>query len=112
MKSTKQRRKERLDHRFRVQFHSEERVEFFRRLPCEVTGVQIYGEVVNAHTKGAGVGRRGCYTSIVPLHWECHTAFDEMADKAFENRYGRTKESVRRRAQYYAVLWDERRGAA
>ncbi len=104
-KTTKQRRKERLDHRFRVQFHSVERVDFFRHLPCELTGIQIYGEVVCAHTKGGGVGRRGTYKSIVPLEWKAHKDFDEMPNDKFEKTYGRTKASVRDRAPFYDQLW-------
>lgn len=108
-KTTKQRKKEILDHKFRVQFHSAERVEFFRNLPCEVTGIQEYGEVVNMHTKGGGVGRRGSYTSIVPGYWRVHTDFDEMPEDKFEARYSRTKQSIRDRAPHYHSLWEESR---
>ena len=108
MKTTRQRMKERRDHRFRVQFHSDKRVEYFRHLPCEVMGFRRYGDVVNAHTKGGGVGRRGSYTSIVPLLWSVHHDFDTMPAKKFEARYGRTKQSVRDRAPHYEKLWRER----
>ena len=104
-KTTKQRRKEIQDHRQRVQFHSPKRIEWFRDLPCEVTGKRGDGNVVNAHTKGGGVGRRGNYTSIVPLWWTVHTDFDEMPEQKWVEKYGRTKESVRDRAPYYHQLW-------
>lgn len=107
MKSTKQRLKEIRDHAFRVHFHSQERVELFRHLPCEVTATQIYGRVVNAHTRGGGTARRGAYTSIVPLLWTVHTDFDEMPEVKFEAKYGRTKSSVRLRAAHYQQLWLE-----
>ena len=111
MKTTKQRQKERRDHRFRVQFHSEKRCRFIKALPCEVTGIESGpdGDVVNAHTKGGGVGRRGCYTSIVPLYWRVHHDFDDgMTEKQFHQHYARSKQSVRDRAPYYAKLWEDR----
>ena len=104
-KTTRQRRKEIQDHRQRTQFHSVKRIEFFRHLPCEVTGKQGHGNIVNAHTAGGGVGRRGPYTSIVPLWWTVHTDFDEISDAKFEEKYGRTKQSIRDRAPYYHRMW-------
>lgn len=103
-KTTKQRRKEIQEFRQRVQFHSVERILFFKNLPCEVTG-RCGEDVVNAHTKGGGTARRGPYTSIVPLWWTCHTDFDEMSNEKFEEKYGRTKQSVRDRAPHYQQLW-------
>ena len=108
MKTTKRRKKEIQDHKFRVQFHSAARIDFIRHLPCEVTRIQIYGEVVNAHTKGGGVGRRGPYTSIVPLYWTVHAHFDEMPADKFFDTYGRTKQSIKDRAPHYEKLWRER----
>lgn len=111
-KTTKQRTKERREHRQRVQFHGPERIEFFRHLPCELTGIQIYGEVVNAHTEGGGVARRGTYKSIVPLQWQAHQDFDEMPDATFEKKYGRTKQSIRDLAPHYHQMWlDHKKGA-
>ncbi len=104
-KTIRERRKEIQDQRQRVQFHSPKRIEFFRNLPCEVTGEWSDGNVVNAHTKDGGVGRRGPYTSIVPLWWTVHTDFDEMPNAKFEEKYGRTKQSVRDRASHYHQLW-------
>ena len=109
-KTMKQRRKEIREHRQRVQFHGEKRILFFKSLPCEVTGRR--GGVDNAHTKGGGVGRRGPYTSIVPLHWWVHTDFDEMPNAKFEKKYNRTKQSVRDRAPHYQQMWLEHVGKA
>ena len=111
-KTTKQRRKEIRDHRFRLQFHSVERVDFIRHLPCEVTGGEAYGEVVNAHCQGGGVGRRVTYKSIVPLWWSVHNDFDTMPEAKFKQSDGRTKQSVRDRAPHYHQMWLEHVGKA
>ena len=104
MKTTKQRRKERRDHRFRVQFHSTQRCKFFHDLPCEVSGE---GGCYNAHMKSRGSG--GTYTSIVPLTPTVHYHFDTLSEAQWEAKYdGRTKDSVRNRAEHYANLWETR----
>ena len=110
-KTIRQRRKEIRDGKFRIAFHSSERVNFFHNLPCEVTGKRLI-DIHNAHTKGGGVGRRGPYTSIVPLHWWVHTDFDEMPNAKFEKKYKRTKQSVRDRAPHYQQMWLEHVGKA
>lgn len=117
MKTTKQRKKERADERFRAQFHSAKRVKFIRGLPCDVTGLtrsgSPFGRIVNAHTKGGGTGRRGPYESIVPLKWDVHSNFDDgMTEEQFEDCYGRTKQSIRDRAPHYHRLWLEHVGEA
>ena len=109
MKTTRQRMKERRDHRFRVQFHSAQRVLFFQDLPCDVTGWSNRFRVHNAHTKGGGTARRGPYTSIVPLWKSVHFDFDTMPEAKFKAKYGRTKQSVRDTAPHYAALWDARK---
>lgn len=112
MKTTKQRRKERADERFRTYFHSHSRVLFFKDMPCEVTGrVHMY-LVENAHTESDGAARRGPYRSIVPLMHLVHFDFDTMPEKKFEARYNRTKQSVRDRAPHYHQLWLDSRGDA
>ncbi len=111
MKTTKQRRLERDKSRFRIHYHSTDRVGFFNNLPCEVTGLLagsgFFEKVVNAHTRSGGMGSKGPYTSIVPLRWNVHTDFDEMPNAKFEKKYGRTKQSVRDRAPHYDRLWRE-----
>ena len=111
MKTTRERRKEIQDHKFRTQFHSKERVAFMRKQPCEVTGLlagEGWGEeVVNAHMRGGGTGRRASYKYIVPLRWMAHTDFDTLSEKQWKKKYGRTKQSVRDRAPHYNRLWEE-----
>ena len=87
-------------------FHSVERVEFMRSQPCEVTKRQ--SDVVhNAHTKSRGAG--GTYEDIVPLSWEVHHDFDVIGELEFEQKYRRSKQSVRDCAPYYQQLWEESR---
>jgi len=106
-KSTKQRKKERLEALFRRNFHSVERILFIQDQPCELTGIRFshLAAVHNAHAKTRGSG--GTYKDIVPLCREAHRDFDEMRDDKFEEKYGRTKQSVRDRAPFYQQLWEE-----
>jgi hypothetical protein len=53
-------------------------------------------------SRGAG----GTYEHIVPLHFLAHKDFDEMGEEKFEKKYGRTKQSVRDRAEHYEKLWN------
>ena len=46
-------------------YHSRERVEFVRSLPCANCGIVGYSQ--NAHTENGGAGRKGDYTTIIPL---------------------------------------------
>tara|TARA_R100001086_G_scaffold35341_1_gene16033 strand:- start:2684 stop:3019 length:336 start_codon:yes stop_codon:yes gene_type:complete len=89
--------------RFAKQFHSQERVLFFKSLPCEVTK-RLSAGVQNAHVKSRGAG--GTYKDIVPLSWEVHLDFDGIGEIEFERRYGRSKQSVRDRAPHYQQLWE------
>lgn len=45
-------------------YHSKERVEFVKALPCIVCG---HGPCDNAHIETGGMGRKADYTKIVPL---------------------------------------------
>lgn len=110
MKTTKQRKKERADERFRRQFHSEERVVFFKNLPSEVSGrIGRYGND-NAHAKSRGAG--GTYKDIVPLTRTEHLNFDNMPNVGFQRKYRRTKQSIKDRAPHYHRLWLEHVGEA
>jgi hypothetical protein len=91
---------------FQRQFHSDERVRFIRGLPCDLTGKVC--SVHNAHMKSRGAG--GDYETIVPLHFMAHKDFDEMPEERFEDKYGRTKQSVRDRAPLYQKMWERHRG--
>jgi len=102
MKTLKQRQREKQEFLFKKHFFSKHRVRFIKNLRCEVTGGF---NCVNAHMKSRGAG--GNYRDIVPLSWECHTDFDTMPMEKFQEKYGRTKNSVRRRRAYYQRLWKE-----
>jgi hypothetical protein len=106
MKTSTQRRRQRKRDLFRRQFYSDERVRFIQTLPCEVTGkVRSVGAIHNAHTRSRGAG--GDYKTIVPLQFLVHKDFDEMPEEKFEEKYKRTKQSVRDRANYYQELWED-----
>lgn len=103
MKTTKQRRKERIDALFRRNFHSVKRMQWIRRQFCFVTGRT---PSVNAHTRTRGSG--GGYRNIVPLHQTVHLDFDyAMDDEKFRATYGLTKQSVKDAAPIYQELWEE-----
>lgn len=53
-------------------YHSVERVEFVKALPCVVTGEP--GPCVNAHTLTGGTSRKGDYTTIIPVLASVHDA--------------------------------------
>ena len=92
---------ERKKERFEKHFHSVDRVRFMGSRPCEITGKLC--SVHNAHMKSRGAG--GTYKHVVPLHFLAHKDFDEMGEEKFEKKYGRTKQSVRDRAEHYEELW-------
>ena len=107
-KTIRQRRKEIRDGKFRIAFHSSERVNFFHNLPCEVSDRRY--SIQNAHMRSRGSG--GTYKDVVPLHWLVHKHFDEQSMEWFRKRYKRTKQSVRDRAPHYQRLWLEHVGKA
>lgn len=55
-------------------YHSKERVEFVKSLPCWKCGA--CGQSQNAHTVTGGKSRKADYDTIVPLCARCHTAHD------------------------------------
>lgn len=46
-------------------YHSDERVEFVKSLPCVVAGCDKPSE--NAHIEGDGAGRKASYTKVAPI---------------------------------------------
>ena len=64
-------------------FHSRDRVRFVKSLPCLYCSslspfiASVTGPSDNAHTVKEGMGRRGPYTSIVPLCRNHHRWYDE-----------------------------------
>jgi len=103
VKTSNQRRSQRKKDLFARTFHSQERVEWIRALPCALTGLE--GQSHNAHTKSRGSG--GTYEDIVPLSFRGHRDYDELGEEDFEYRYGTTKAEVKSLAAYYQQLWEE-----
>jgi len=58
--------------KFAREYGSEARREFVSRLPCCICGE---GPSENHHTHNGGKGRKGPYTSIVPLCGSCHRRY-------------------------------------
>jgi hypothetical protein len=65
-------------------YHSKERVLFVKGLGCLVCtaiapifGIVSAGESHNAHTSNEGKGRKGHYTTIIPLCASHHRRYDE-----------------------------------
>jgi hypothetical protein len=104
MKTTPERKRERKKELFARTFHSQERVEWIRSLPCALTGIR--GESHNAHMKSRGAG--GGYEDIVPLSFRAHRDYDELGEEDFAARYGTSKDCVRERAADYQQLWEEK----
>ena len=102
MKTTAQRKRERTKELFARAFHSQERVEWIRSLPCALTG--LIGESHNAHMRSRGAG--GTYHDIVPLSFLAHRDYDELDKIRFSAKYGTTKDRVRERAADYQRLWE------
>lgn len=63
--SKKPRRKPRKPSEFARIYHSKQRVEFVKSLPCAACGVVGYSE--NAHIETGGMGRKADFDKIVPL---------------------------------------------
>lgn len=81
---------------------------FFKSLPCEVTKRRSAG-VQNAHMKNRGAG--GTYKDVVPLAWDVHHDFDVIGEAEFEQKWGRSKQSIRDRAPAYQQLWEDSNGS-
>ncbi len=105
MKTTKQRKRERIDARFRRQFHSAGRIDWFKNQPSEISGRVDPQRMHNCHMRSRGAG--GTYKDIVPLLAIEHHDLDTMRNAKFEAKYKRTKQSVRDRAPHYDRLWRE-----
>tara|TARA_R110000824_G_scaffold157971_2_gene331513 strand:- start:3257 stop:3628 length:372 start_codon:yes stop_codon:yes gene_type:complete len=101
MKTRAQRKLERNKERLARQFHSPQRIEWIRSLPCEMTGVR--GGIHNAHMKSRGAG--GTWHDIVPLNHQVHNDFDTMSEEKFYIKYKRTKSSIRNTSWFYVRLW-------
>lgn len=76
-KRPKARNVERQKRNFAFSYHSKERVEWVKTLPCCVASSVCGGEVDNAHTEsGKSMGKKGPYQSIAPLCRWHHRRYD------------------------------------
>tara|TARA_R110002110_G_scaffold104794_2_gene263915 strand:- start:51 stop:368 length:318 start_codon:yes stop_codon:yes gene_type:complete len=103
MKTTAKRKRERKKALFARNFHSQERVEWIRSLPCALTGIE--GQSHNAHMKSRGSG--GTWHHIVPLSTAAHRDYDELDKVHFAAKYGTTKAAVKSLAAHYQLMWEE-----
>src|SRR3954467_3732320 len=67
---------------FRRCYHSTERVEWAKSLPCVASGV--LGNIENVHVVGDGAGRKSDYTNIVPLTRELHRQLHRIGAESFQ----------------------------
>jgi hypothetical protein len=77
-KSAKEREK------FARQYHSVERIEFVKWLPCIVT---LKSPCENVHTETGGMGRKADYTTIVPMISEKHHELHDIGVETFLRKY-------------------------
>jgi hypothetical protein len=84
--------------------HSRARQRFVCSLPCRVTG-RTPSE--GAHVLGVdGIGRKGHYTTIAPLHWRVHREFDvALRGQRFLDKYNLTEADLKRWAQETETAW-------
>lgn len=69
-------------------YHSAERVEFVKSLPCLVCGPRTCVPIENAHIVGDGMGRKAGYDTIVPLCKELHATLHRIGCATFERNHG------------------------
>ena len=65
-------------------YHSAERCEFVRSLPCIACG---WTPSENAHTVGGGMGRKSDYSCVAPLCKAHHQKLHTLGSKTFESNY-------------------------
>jgi hypothetical protein len=81
--------------KFAREYHSDERRRWVAELPCLVCSMT---PCENCHTQNDGMGRKGSYTTIVPLCACHHRESHAIGVRSFEEKYtrplcGRTLES-------------------
>ncbi len=92
-------------------YHSQARVRFVKRLPCVACGYEGPVPRANAHTINDGAGRKGHYTTIIPLcevpaPMACHTR--QHGINGGWLAIGMTAESCRRFAAATEAAWQAR----
>lgn len=98
-------------------YHSKERVQFIKSLPCVVCWPSVYrlGACMtcspptsdNAHSVGDGAGRKAGYQTIVPLCRDHHIRYDQHREP-FDIEEGR--EAIQANAPIIEHLWQSHRG--
>ena len=86
-------------------YHSVERVEFVKAMPCALCRATCPSQ--NAHTTGGGMGRKGAYTTIVPLCPRCHAYYDGWTYPLSEPHI---RELVENKAPSTEAAWLSRSG--
>ncbi len=66
-------------------YHSAERVEFVKSLPCAACGLEEFSG--NAHVAGDGIGRKSDYTKIIPLCPWCHRRQHDIGAGSFAIKF-------------------------
>lgn len=94
-------------------FHSLERVQFVKDMPCTVRhSGGCGGQIDNAHRKGDGASRRSGYENILPLCTMHHTAGNDslhvLQPQRFEQRHSVALIDACARVQ---MAWQEVAGA-
>lgn len=103
-KPPKQRNAKRRRSEFARCYHSKARIRFVASLPCAADGNddrRIPRE--NAHSQNDGMGRKGHYTTILPLCHRCHHKQHQSGWLAI----GMSEEGRRRAAERTEELWQE-----
>ena len=95
--------------KFEREYHSDTRRRWVAELPCLVCSMT---PCENAHTRNDGMGRKGPYTTIVPLCGAHHRESHAIGVRSFEAKYtrpliGRTLESW---AETVERAWQLREG--
>jgi len=72
---------------FARSYHSVERVLFVKGLACLAPRHECIGQPENAHVVTGGMGRKGDYTSIVPLCAYHHAVLHRMGAESFQKHY-------------------------
>lgn len=85
--STKKRKADRKASEFARCFHSEERVEFVKRLRCVVPGC-LDRRIENCHAVGGGTSRKAGYEEIYPGCHGHHKEEHRIGKRSFEKKYG------------------------
>ena len=100
-KSTRQRRKERQDHKFRVQFHSVERVNFIKQQSCDTCGAPPPSDPSHHPSRGAG----GTFRDLFPQCRRCHSRMHQRGVDTFLAKIHRTRGWLTSRTAYWEREW-------